>query len=237
MPPSSTVETPCQALEKSIGYRFRNPHLLEEALRHRSFVNENPQAGQRDNERMEFLGDAVLNLVVSHVLMQAYPAMAEGDLSRTRAHLVNETNLAQVARALGLGSCLRLGRGEMQTGGQDKPSILSDALEAVLAAVYLDGGYQAAFDLINRRLAIGFETLGPPEEMSDHKSRLQEIAQNREKTAPVYRVVEESGPDHDKTFVVELTLRHLKTIGTGRNKKAAEQAAALAALKQLRGHD
>ena len=133
MPPTAT-EAPCRALETAIGYHFRDRRLLAEALRHRSYVNEHPQTDLRDNERLEFLGDAVLNLVVSHVLMQVYPTLSEGDLSRTRAHLVNETHLAQVARALGLGACVQLGRGEAQTGGQDKPSILSDALEAVLAA-------------------------------------------------------------------------------------------------------
>jgi ribonuclease III len=236
LPPSPPVP-PYHDLEAALGYRFHHRQLLEEALRHRSFVNEHPQADLRDNERLEFLGDAVLNLIVGHVLMETYPELAEGDLSRTRAHLVNETHLAQVARSLRLGDCLQLGRGEAQTGGRDKASILSDALEAVLAAVYLDGGYRQAFELIKRRLDIGFEALGPPEDISDYKSRLQEHAQNQEKTVPVYQVVAESGPDHDKTFVVELTLKRMKTIGTGRNKKAAEQEAARKALKQLAGDD
>ena len=234
---STTEEDHCQALEKALGYRFRTPHLLTEALRHRSFVNEHPQADVRDNERLEFLGDAVLNLVVSHVLMRQNPDLSEGELSRARAHLVNETHLAQVARSLHLGACVRLGRGEAQTGGHDKPSILSDTLEAVLAAVYLDGGFEAAFEVIDRRLAFRLETVEAPEAIVDFKSRLQEHAQNQEKTVPLYRVVEESGPDHDKTFVVELCLKQLKTIGSGRSKKAAEQAAAQEALKQLSVHE
>lgn len=237
MSPPSSTQPPYDTLETALGYRFRHRPLLEEALRHRSFVNEHPHSGLQDNERLEFLGDAVLNLVVSHVLMEAYPNLSEGDLSRTRAYLVNETHLAQVARALGLGDCVQLGRGEGQTGGHDKPSILSDTLEAVLAAVYLDGGYQSAFDLIDGRLAIGFDTVGVPGDMVDYKSRLQEHAQNHAKTVPVYQVVAENGPDHDKTFVVELTLKRIKTVGAGRNKKAAEQEAARKALRLMIPYD
>ena len=136
-----------------------------------------------------------------------------------------------------MGSWIQLGRGEAQTGGHDKPSILSDTLEAVLAAVYLDGGFQAAFDVIDRRLGFRLEEVGAPEEIVDFKSRLQELVQNQEKTVPTYRVVEENGPDHDKTFVVELILKQLKTVGTGRSKKAAEQQAAREALKLLTGHE
>jgi len=235
--PTPSNKTRYQALEKSLAYRFQTPHLLEEALRHRSFVNEHPQIEGRDNERFEFLGDAVLNLVVSHVLMQTFPDMSEGDLSRARAHLVNETYLAQVARTLQLGPCIQLGRGETLTGGHDKPSILSDTLEAVLAAVYLDGGFQAAFDVIGTRLDFRFDNVGTRAEITDYKSRLQEYAQNQGPSVPVYRVVNESGPDHNKTFVVELTLKRLKTIGRGRNKRTAEQQAAREALKRLAGNE
>lgn len=235
--PTSSSDARYQAIEKSLAYRFKNLHLLEEALRHRSFVNEHPQTAGRDNEQLEFLGDAVLNLVVSHVLMQTFPDMAEGDLSRARAHLVNETYLAQVARTLQLGPCIQLGRGETLTGGDDKPSILSDTLEAVLAAVYLDGGFQAAFDVIATRLDFRFDTVGTPAEIADYKSRLQEHAQNQGQAVPVYRVVNESGPDHNKTFVVELTLKRLTTTGTGPNKRTAEQQAAREALKRLSGNE
>jgi len=235
--PLSAAKTPYRELEKALAYQFRNPQWLAEALRHRSFVNEHPRTNGSDNERLEFLGDAVLSLVVSHILMTHYPQMTEGDLSRTRAYLVNETHLAKVARKLALGSFVELGRGEAQTGGHDKPSILSDTLEAVLAAIYLDGGFQAAFDVIANRLDFQFEAAESQAEMIDYKSRLQEHAQNHAKTVPVYRVVDESGPDHDKTFVVELAWRSLKTLGTGRNKKAAEQQAARAALKRLSVHD
>ncbi len=232
----ATTESCFKTLEKTLAYRFINTHLLEEALRHRSYVNEHPQSVGTDNERLEFLGDAVLNLVVSHILMLRYPDMTEGDLSRTRAHLVNEAHLSQVARSFNLGSYIQLGRGESQTGGHDKPSILSDTLEAVLAAVYLDGGFQAAFEVIANRLEFQFEAVANPAAIADYKSRLQEVAQRREKTVPIYRVVDESGPDHDKTFVVELTLKRLKTIGRGRNKKAAEQEAAREALKRMTGN-
>ena len=234
---STSTETNYQELEKLLDYRFQNRRLLSEALRHRSFVNENPHLAGQDNERLEFLGDAVLNLVVSHILIRKYPEMSEGDLSRTRAHLVNETRLAQEARSLMLGTYVQLGRGEAKTGGQEKPSILSDTLEAVLAAIYLDGGFQAAFDVINERLHFRFEALGKPAEIVDYKSRLQEYVQTREKTTPVYRIIEERGPDHDKEFVVELTLKRLTTLGTGKNKKAAEQEAAREALTHLCADD
>lgn len=234
LPPSSPDKS-YGTLESALDYRFRKRELLEEALRHRSFVNEHSQADLRDNERLEFLGDAVLNLTVGHLLMQTHPDLSEGDLSRTRARLVNETHLARQARDLRLGDHIQLGRGEAQTGGHDKDSILSDTLEAVLAAVYLDGGYEAAFDLIAHRFDLSFESIGAPEGLSDYKSRLQEHAQTFEKAIPVYRVVAESGPDHDKTFEIELTLNDTKTIGIGRNKKAAEQEAARKALEHLIG--
>lgn len=222
-------------LQKAIGYTFRNPGHLQEALQHRSYVNENPAADLKDNETLEFLGDAVLNLVVGHVLMQRYPRMKEGDLSRTRAQLVSEVRLAEVARAINLGRYIRLGKGETQTGGREKPSILSDALEAVLAAVYLDGGYAAAFDVIASRLAFQFDAAGSTAADTDYKSRLQEYAQNHLKTKPTYRIVKASGPDHDKVFRVELELQGLRVQSTGRSKKIAEQNAAQEALQSLTG--
>ncbi len=224
-------------LQKALHYTFRNPHYLREALQHRSYVNECAEPDLKDNETLEFLGDAVLNLVVGHVLMQYYPQMREGDLSRTRAMLVSETRLAEVARRIELGRYVRLGKGEAQTGGREKPSILSDTLEAVLAAIYLDGGYQAAYDVIATRLAFQFETAGTAVAASDYKSRLQEYAQNHMKTMPVYRVVDAQGPDHDKVFKVALELHELRIQGTGRSKKAAEQNAAQQALLVLTGND
>ncbi|MBL0715973.1 MAG: ribonuclease III [Desulfosarcina sp.] len=225
------------ALHKALNYTFKNPVRLQEALQHRSYVNESPEADLNDNETLEFLGDAVLNLVVAHVLMQRYPQMKEGDLSRTRARLVSETRLAEVARSIDLGRYVRLGKGEAQTGGRRKPSILADTLEALLAAVYLDGGYPAAFEVIASRLAFQFEAAGTTAEDTDFKSRLQEYVQNHLKTIPHYRIVEESGPDHDKTFKVALDLQGLQVRGSGRSKKMAEQHAACQALKTLTGDD
>ena len=216
-----------EVLQKALGYTFKNPMHLQQALQHRSYVNESPDADLGDNETLEFLGDAVLNLVVSHVLMTSFPHKQEGDLSRTRAQLVSESRLAEVARSIDLGHHVRLGKGEAQTGGRRKPSILADTLEALLAAVYLDGGYPAAFEVIASRLAFHFEAAGSGATDTDYKSRLQEYAQNR--------IVEESGPDHAKTFSVELELQGLRVRGVGRSKKTAEQNAAGTALRTLTG--
>lgn len=222
-------------LQKALRYTFTKPLYLQQALQHRSYVNECPEDGMQDNETLEFLGDAVLNLVVGHVLMRRYPQMTEGDLSRTRAQLVSETRLAEVACAIDLGRYVKLGRGEEQTGGRRKPSILSDTLEALLAAVYLDGGYQAAFDVIASRLAFEFDTAGKAGADTDYKSRLQEYAQSHMHTTPNYRLVDACGPDHDKTFTVTLELQELQVQGAGRSKKMAEQNAACQALQILTG--
>lgn len=223
----------CHPLESRLNYRFRHPGHLEEALRHSSFVNENSAQSLRDNERLEFLGDAVLNLVVSDALMHRHPQMSEGDLSRTRALLVNETNLAALARHIDLGAHLRLGRGELQTRGQEKNSILADAFEALVAAVYLDGGFDTIYRMLTQQFDFifdGFDTSGPE---TDFKTRLQELVQNRRQRIPLYRVVDESGPDHDKTFHVELSLDGFTAMGTGKSKKLAEQEAARVALQRL----
>ena len=221
-----TPKTDLTALQAALGYTFRNPHHLHQALQHRSYANENPQGDLDDNETLEFLGDAVLNLAVGHVLMQRFPRMKEGDLSRTRAQLVSESHLAEVARAIDLGSYVKLGRGEDQTGGRQKPSILSDTLEALLAAIYLDGGFEAALNVIAQRLAFAFEAAGDTAADTDCKSRLQEYAQNHLRSMPVYRVVEAHGPDHDKTFHARLEVLGKCAVGVGKSKKAAEQDAA-----------
>ncbi len=221
------------ALQEALQYTFRDPQYLRQALQHRSYVNESLQTNLKDNETLEFLGDAVLNLVVGHVLMRQYPQMKEGALSRTRAQLVSEVRLAEVARTIDLGRHVLLGKGEAQTGGREKPSILADTLEAVLAAVYLDGGYQAVFDVIATRLTFHFEAAGTTVADTDFKSRLQEYAQNHMKAIPAYRVVAAQGPDHDKVFKVELKLQGLCVLGAGRSKKTAEQDAARKALNTL----
>ncbi|AQU99823.1 MULTISPECIES: ribonuclease III [Desulfococcus] len=225
-------------LEYKIDYRFKNKDLLEEACRHSSFVNEQPEThtpgmSMRDNERLEFLGDAVLNLVVGHMLMDRYPEMPEGDLSRMRAHLVNESELASVAREIDLGDFLLLGKGESQSNGREKKSILADAFEAVIAAIYLDGGFDAAFHFVRGRFSAKVLGTTAPVSRADYKSRLQEIVQTTHKVMPTYQVIGESGPDHDKTFAVRITVCDLEAEGVGKSKKTAEQDAARRILKLL----
>lgn len=220
-------------IEKQIQYVFNNKELLREALRHSSFVNEQPAAGLRDNERLEFLGDAVLNLVVGHLLMQHYPALKEGDLSRMRAGLVNELQLAAIARSLDLGAYLCLGKGERQTRGREKNSILADSFEALTAAIYLDGGFQAAFGFIETRFVPILESVYPAAGSLDYKSRLQQWVQERQSGVPKYSIFKTTGPDHDKTFWVSLKVLGTATVGCGKSKKTAEQDAARKALEIL----
>ncbi len=226
------------SLESKIGHRFKDRSLIEEACRHSSYVNEQPEAhiaasAMRDNERLEFLGDAVLNLVIGHMLMERHPEMPEGDLSRMRAHLVNESELASVAREIGLGPFLRLGKGEIQSNGREKKSILADAFEAVIAAIYLDGGFDAAYRFVHERFVDRVSGSAKPVSAADYKSRLQELVQTSHKAMPSYQVVEESGPDHDKTFGVKITVCGLEAKGVGKSKKTAEQDAARRALALL----
>jgi len=220
-------------LEAALGYRFSDPALLSGALCHSSYVNEHPEGNLESNERLEFLGDAVLNLAVSHLLMQRYPDLAEGELSRNRAHLVNETQLAAIARGLALGSHLLLGKGEALTGGRKKNSILADAVEAVIAAVYLDGGFDAAFTLVESRFSRQLSKVNRSRYETDYKSRLQEHAQSVYREVPRYRVVDTSGPDHSKTFRVQVSVAGIAAEGDGKSKKMAEQEAARAGLELL----
>ena len=162
-------------IERELGYRFHSADLLEEALRHSSFVNEQPDLNLRDNERFEFLGDAVLSLVVGHILMQRFPDLKEGDLSRIRANLVNESQLARIARSVHLGAFIRLGKGEAQTHGRKKKSILANTFEAIIAAVYLDGGFEAAYDLIDANFSPLLEGKSPSADHHDYKSKLREM--------------------------------------------------------------
>jgi ribonuclease III len=220
-------------LARNLGHPFKNSRLLARAVRHSSFVNEQPGRDLKDNERLEFLGDAVVNLVVGHLLMVHHPNLREGDLSRMRAGLVNEQHLAEIARAVGLGPHIRLGRGEYKTGGQEKDSILSDTLEAVVAAVYLDAGFDAAFAIISDRFLTAVQSVADPFGQRDFKTRLQERVQESRRRIPGYRVVDETGPDHEKTFRVELRVCGIIVQGSGKNKKAAEQDAARKALDRL----
>ncbi len=222
-----------QRFQTTLGYEFANTDLLMEALRHSSYVNEQTDEKLRDNERMEFLGDAVLNLAIGHLLSQSYPEMNEGDLSRIRANLVNETRLSEVARSIELGDYLLLGKGEIQTNGREKNSILANAFEAVLAAIYLDGGYDTALAIINNHFRCLVDSAQGLNVGMDFKSRLQEAAQGSLKAIPVYEVIQESGPDHDKTFRVRMTVGSIKAEGKGKSKKTAEQEAARRGLKQI----
>jgi ribonuclease-3 len=224
-------------LQQTLRYRFADANLLEEALRHSSYVNEQLDPEMRDNERLEFLGDAVLNLVVGHLLMKAYPQLHEGELSRIRANLVNETQLSQIARSLKLGSYLLLGKGEMQSNGWDKNSLLANALEAVIAAVYLDNGFEAAAQLIEHHFKSLIQSALIITTGQDYKSHLQEAVQISIKQIPQYKVVDESGPDHEKTFTVSMTVGTLCTEGKGKNKKTAEQDAARKAIDLLEQDD
>lgn len=220
-------------LQTRLGYRFKDPDLLQESLRHSSFVNEQFNPALRDNERLEFLGDAVLNLVIGHLLMNAYPDLREGDLSRIRSNMVNETQLADVARTIDLGPFLQLGKGEILSQGFSKSSILANALEAVIAAVYLDGGFPAAFSMIQHHFQHLINDALDLTTGQDFKSRLQEAIQGSTREVPQYQVVAESGPDHDKTFSVQVTVGRLQARGSGKSKKLAEQDAARQALARL----
>jgi ribonuclease-3 len=216
------------ALAERLGYRFATPATLAVALTHRSV------GGDRDNnETLEFLGDAVLALAIAELLMQRHPVAREGELSKLRAGLVNATVLAGKARALGLSASLRLGKGEEKTGGRDKESILASAYEAVLGAIFLDGGYDPVRNVVAREFTEELAT-GGLAGAGDYKTRLQELTQRRFRVSPVYHLIDEQGPDHAKRFAVELSIEGRVTgRGVGASKKAAEQAAAMEALVEL----
>ncbi len=224
-----------EPLQQRLGYSFRDPDLLQRALTHSSFAHESGP-GMADNEPLEFLGDAVLSFLVAELIFRPDPLASEGSMSRTKAWLVADTNLAEVARHLGVGDHLRLGVGEEKSGGRSKPSLLAGAMEALLAAVFLDGGVEAARGLVERLLGRQREQAPPDGPLSDAKTTLQEALQGQGLAAPTYRVVEESGPDHRKSFRVQALLHgRLLGEGCGASKKAAEQQAAQEALIALPG--
>ena len=221
-------------LEKRLDYSFRDPALLEEALNHSSYANEHRSAGIRSNERLEFLGDSVLGFVTAEFLFCQHPDAPEGDLTRIRAALVCEQSLYEVARRLGLGAYLKLGRGEEAGGGRERTSILADATEAVFAAVYLDGGIGAASALIHRLLLDAEKEEVLEERRRDYKTALQELVQRQADQVLSYHMVGEEGPDHDKTFLAEVRLNGTAIgTGSGHSKKEAEQAAARSALEAM----
>jgi ribonuclease-3 len=234
---SSTAQQPSaySVLEERLGYTFRNASLCETALTHKSWMNETQETGRADNERLEFLGDAVLALVTSDMLMRRFPDQPEGELSKARAALVNEASLAHVAETLALGQWIFLGRGEEQAGGRQKRSLLANTLEALLGATYLDGGFAAAFE-VAEHLISRFVADVPAVTNKDFKSRLQELAQARLQMAPTYVVLSEQGPDHAKTFEVAISIGDKELARAfGRSKKEAQQNAAeraLAAIEQ-----
>ena len=224
-----------ETLEKKLGYTFRDPSLLRAALYHSSYANEHRCCGVSSNERLEFLGDAVLGLVTADYLYHKHPDLPEGDLTRMRAALVCEESLYEVAQRLGLGSELRLGKGEEAGGGRQRPSILADATESVFAAVYLDGGMEAARALIHRVLLDKEREELVEERRRDYKTELQELVQRRNDQVLRYELAGSSGPDHAKEFTFRVTLNGTAVgEGTGRSKKEAEQSAACAALAYLK---
>ncbi|MFV0662416.1 ribonuclease III [Denitromonas sp.] len=217
-------------LQERLDYRFKAPAGLRQALTHRSY-------GQPNNERLEFLGDSVVNHVIALALFSRFPDLREGDLSRLRAQLVCQDALHGIALSLELGSVLRLGEGELKSGGAERPSILSDALEAVFAAVYLDGGFDAAKAVIDRLFASHLAKLDPTTSLKDPKTRLQEWLQARRRQLPQYRLVATLGEAHAQQFEVECTVDGgLQTRGIGSSRRAAEQQAALAAMETLENH-
>jgi ribonuclease-3 len=222
------------SLYRTLGYSFRDPALLQSALIHTSYVNERPGRELESNERLEFLGDAVLGVVVAHRLYELRPESAEGELTVLRAWLVRQSTLARWARQMALGGHLMLGRGESRGGGRDRPALLSRGFEAVLGAIYLDGGLEAAstvlLPFIDQEIESGFS----PQRVVDAKSRLQQITQARFETTPAYSLVDHSGPGHAPVFVVEVRAGpDVAARGTGHSKRSAQQAAAHAALQML----
>jgi ribonuclease-3 len=226
---------PYDVLEGRIGYSFADRTLCEAALTHKSWLNERHGTSRTDNERLEFLGDAVLALAVSDLLMKRFPERSEGELSKTRAALVSEAGLAKAAEEVALGEWIFLGRGEDQAGGRRKPSILSDALEALVGAVYLDGGFTAAHE-VTQRLFAGALRDADSSARLDFKSRLQERSQAQLQATPQYTVVAQEGPDHDRRFLVAILLDGREYgRASGRSKKEAEQSAAAKALDVMDG--
>jgi ribonuclease-3 len=231
---SSHLDALLEGLEERLRYRFRDRQFLFNALLHRSYVHEHPDLHVTDNERLEFLGDAALDLAVSHLLIHRFPHYDEGELSRLRADLVNERQLALLAEELWLGEALHLGRGEERSGGRQKTSLLADAYEALLAAIYLDGGLEPVLQVVGRHFG---RLLSEDEEVpydKDAKTRLQELVQARQKVTPHYRLEGEEGPDHNKVFQVSVWVKErLLAYGSGPTKKAAQQQAAERAFHLL----
>ena len=239
--PASSVQPSAaelETLQQKLGHRFRDLDLLRRALTHPSYVNEHPEDGIGDNQRLEFLGDAVLDFIAGAWVYRRYPDFDEGRMTRLRAALVRTKTLAQLARQVGIGDVLRLGRGEEEAGGRERDANLCDAFEAVVGVLYIDGGLAPASAFIEPLIGPVSEATLVAEADWDAKSRLQEWSQAELGVTPRYRIVAERGPDHAKTFVAEVLLaREVAGQGSGRSKQAAEQAAARAAWEAMVGHE
>jgi ribonuclease III len=214
-------------LFKKLEYCFKNTDTIAEALRHSSYVNENKELRIKDNERLEFLGDAVLDLAISHILMDKFSDLREGDLSKYRAAIVNESGLCMVARYLELGEYILLGKGEEMTNGREKPSILADTMESVLGALYLDAGFEKTLSIITTLFLPIIDSIKSKKTDNDYKSMLQEYTQEQLKTLPEYILIDENGLPHSKTFRVAVKIGETAMAeGSGKSKKEAEQNAA-----------
>lgn len=222
-----------ESLEKRLGYKFNNVKYLKNALIHSSYANE-VRGDTHSNERLEFLGDSVLSIIVAEHIFNKYPNMPEGELTKLRASLVCEKSLCVFSRELGIGDYLLLGNGEDKNGGRERDSILADAFEAVLAAIYIDGGFNAAKKHVLNTVLRDFEHHSDEDSFKDYKTVLQEIIQRNPEESVSYILIDESGPDHDKIFTVEVHLNsNVIGCGKGKSKKQAEQMAACQALKLM----
>ena len=225
-----TVKENWLKLEASLGYTFQEPALFAEAMTHRSYANEFHADDLPDNERLEFLGDAVLDLVISQYLMAALPNSPEGELTRIRAEVVSLPGLSPLAKSLNIGSCLLLGKGEENSGGRKKPSLLADALEALFGAIFTDGGFESA-KLAIMPLFVPLLQQASCDEGQDFKSRLQEVLQRTHRDLPVYKLIETTGPAHERIYRIDVLINDRSYgSGQGRTKKSAEQDAAQATL-------
>jgi len=225
-------------LEQTLRYEFRDPALLQQALTHTSYVNENRDVALADNERLEYLGDAVLDFVVAEWLFREYPDMAEGDMTNLRARLVREDTLARLAQHINLGDHLLLGKGEDESGGRSRPHNLCAAFEALVGAVYLDGGLESVRAAFRPLLESELQGALQGQSARDPKSLLQEWVQGRYRVTPVYETVSEEGPDHAKAFTVQVLINgQVLGVGSGPSKQAAAQQAASAALRRLQAEN
>ena len=225
-------------LEERLGYCFGDINLLSTALTHSSYVNENQQLSATDNERLEFLGDSILGACVSDLIIEKYTSSSEGDLTKMRAAIVGEENLAQLARGLEIGNCLLIGRGEENSGSRTKESFLADAFEAVVAAIYLESDFNNAKSIIKKIIGPLLEEDNLSAEYFDYKTALQELCQKKYKTVPIYLVVDSKGPEHAKIFEVRVVIvNKLTEYGSGKSKKEAEKQAAQKAWEILQNEE